>query len=39
VTSLAGWWLFVAIMLATLDFPFQVPGRFHLPLLVLVWRD
>ncbi|KAF4631873.1 hypothetical protein G7Y89_g6256 [Cudoniella acicularis] len=25
VTSLAGWWIFVAIMLAALDFPFQIP--------------
>jgi len=25
VTCLAGWWIFFAIMLASLDFPFQVP--------------
>ena len=25
VTSLAGWWIFAAIMLAALDFPFQIP--------------
>jgi succinate-acetate transporter protein len=25
VTSLAGWWIFSAIMLAALDFPFQIP--------------
>lgn len=25
VSSLAGWWLFFAIMLAALDFPFQLP--------------
>ncbi|KAK3934656.1 gpr1-like plasma membrane protein [Diplogelasinospora grovesii] len=25
VTCLAGWWIFVAIMLATLEFPFQIP--------------
>jgi uncharacterized protein len=25
VTSMAGWWIFFAIMLATLDFPFQIP--------------
>ncbi|TGO53590.1 hypothetical protein BOTNAR_0291g00100 [Botryotinia narcissicola] len=25
VTSLAGWWIFFAIMLAALDFPFQIP--------------
>ena len=25
VTSMCGWWIFFAIMLATLDFPFSVP--------------
>ncbi|KAK2626357.1 hypothetical protein QTJ16_004619 [Diplocarpon rosae] len=25
VTSMAGWWIFFAIMLAALDFPFQLP--------------
>jgi len=25
VTCLAGWWIFFAIMLAALDFPFQIP--------------
>ena len=25
VTSMAGWWIFFAIMLASLDFPFQIP--------------
>lgn len=25
VTSCAGWWIFFAIMLAALDFPFQIP--------------
>lgn len=25
VTALAGWWIFFAIMLAALDFPFQIP--------------
>ncbi len=25
VTSIAGWWIFFAIMLAALDFPFQIP--------------
>jgi len=25
VACLAGWWIFCAIMLATLDFPFQIP--------------
>jgi succinate-acetate transporter protein len=27
VTTLFGWWIFLAIMLASLDFPFQVPGK------------
>jgi len=30
VTSLFGWWIFLAIMLASLDFPFEVPGRLTL---------
>jgi len=25
VTSMSGWWIFFAIMLAALDFPFQIP--------------
>jgi succinate-acetate transporter protein len=25
ITSMAGWWIFAAIMLAALDFPFQIP--------------
>ncbi len=25
VTSMAGWWIFFAIMLASLDFPFSIP--------------
>ncbi|KAL8860785.1 MAG: hypothetical protein Q9178_002815 [Gyalolechia marmorata] len=25
ITSLAGWWIFLAIMLASLDFPIQIP--------------
>ena len=25
VTAMAGWWIFFAIMLAALDFPFQIP--------------
>jgi hypothetical protein len=25
VTTLAGWWILFAIMLAALDFPFQIP--------------
>lgn len=27
VTIAAGWWIFFAIMLAALDFPFQLPGK------------
>lgn len=27
VTDMLGWWIFFAIMLASLDFPFQLPGR------------
>lgn len=26
VTTLFGWWIFIAIMLASLDFPFEIPG-------------
>lgn len=26
VTDMCGWWIFFAIMLAALDFPFQLPG-------------
>jgi succinate-acetate transporter protein len=26
-TTLFGWWIFIAIMLASLDFPFSVPGK------------
>jgi succinate-acetate transporter protein len=26
VTCVCGWWIFSAIMLASLDFPFQLPG-------------
>lgn len=29
VTDVAGWWIFFAIMLASLDFPFQLPGEFY----------
>ena len=25
VTCLAGWWIFIALMLAVVDFPFQLP--------------
>lgn len=28
VTCMLGWWIFAAIMLAALDFPFQLPGEF-----------
>jgi len=28
VTCMLGWWIFTAIMLAALDFPFQLPGEF-----------
>lgn len=31
ITDMAGWWIFAAIMLAALDFPFQLPGKFDLP--------
>ena len=27
VTCLCGWWIFIAIMLASLDFPFSLPGK------------
>lgn len=27
VTCLFGWWIFMAIMLASLDFPFSLPGK------------
>jgi uncharacterized protein len=34
VTCACGWWIFFAIMLAALDFPFQLPGEpFHVALL------
>jgi len=26
VTDMLGWWIFFAILLASLDFPFQLPG-------------
>lgn len=28
VTCCSGWWIFFAILLASLDFPFQLPGKF-----------
>lgn len=27
VTCVCGWWIFFAILLASLDFPFQLPGK------------
>jgi hypothetical protein len=27
VTCMLGWWIFFAILLASLDFPFQLPGK------------
>jgi len=30
VTCCFGWWIFTAIMLAALDFPFQLPGKLTL---------
>lgn len=27
VVDLCGWWIFIAILLASLDFPFQLPGE------------
>lgn len=35
VTCMFGWWIFAAIMLAALDFPFQLPGKFLLQLRVV----
>jgi uncharacterized protein len=26
-TTIFGWWIFIAIMLASLDFPFNIPGK------------
>lgn len=26
-TCIFGWWIFIAIMLASLDFPFSIPGK------------
>lgn len=28
ITDMCGWWIFLAIMLAALDFPIQIPGEF-----------
>jgi len=30
VTCMFGWWIFAAIMLAALDFPFQLPGKSYI---------
>jgi hypothetical protein len=27
ITDILGWWIFFAILLASLDFPFQLPGK------------
>lgn len=27
ITCACGWWIFLAIMLASLDFPIQLPGK------------
>ena len=27
ITDMLGWWIFFAILLASLDFPFQLPGK------------
>lgn len=35
VTCMFGWWIFAAIMLAALDFPFQLPGKLLLQLRVV----
>lgn len=32
VVDMLGWWIFAAIMLASLDFPFQLPGQFQVTL-------
>jgi len=32
ITCCLGWWIFTAIMLAALDFPFQLPGEYLLPI-------
>lgn len=34
VTTLFGWWIFIAIMLASLDFPFELPGKSRV---VVMW--
>lgn len=46
VVCMLGWWIFAAIMLAALDFPFQLPGRFarltnceNVLMTVVSWRS
>jgi len=36
VVCLLGWWIFFAIMLAALDFPFQLPGESSSLLIILL---
>jgi succinate-acetate transporter protein len=36
VTCMLGWWIFFAILLASLDFPFQLPGK-SMPQSFCVW--
>ena len=31
IVCCCGWWIFSAIMLASLDFPFQIPGMYSAP--------
>jgi succinate-acetate transporter protein len=38
VTCCCGWWIFSAIMLASLDFPFQLPGMSSPPCCMSVLR-
>jgi hypothetical protein len=35
VTCVLGWWIFFAILLASLDFPFQLPGKSTLLCVIL----
>lgn len=39
VTCACGWWIFFAIMLAALDFPFQLPGKRPMAILKLDCTD
>ena len=36
ITDMLGWWIFFAILLASLDFPFQLPGKFLFVLSLLL---